>query len=157
MWSAQKGSCGNSTEKSDKGKVGIYMKKPIPKDGATEFENRIIYKLHRRVGGNTMIHYVGASVKTLCGIEIESPIRHIDPYDNSSIVDNMGMIVTGFSSTLYYEQVGVDRKAQSPVKPTCAECARLLQQMSHHCNIHGYLKGHEVTFNEKCIYCGNTV
>jgi len=113
-------------------------------------------KLHRRVGSNTMIHYVG-DTETLCGIKIETPIQNIDPYDGSSIVDKGGMIVTGFFSPLYYDQCGTDRKAQPRVKPTCAECSRLYQQKLYHCSVHGFLSGREVTYSEKCDYCGSSV
>lgn len=115
-----------------------------------EFENTIVYKLHRRVSSNTMIHYVsdGPDFKTLCGIEVEHPIQDIDPYDGSSVVDKGGMIVTGFYSPLHYDQC---------VKPTCAECSRLYQQKRYYCTVHGFLSGKEVTFEEKCDYCGNSV
>lgn len=124
-----------------------------------EFENRIVYKIHRRVKGNTMIHQVadGPDAKTLCGIEVLFPAQNIDPYDGSSIVDDEGMIITGFFSPLYYEQVGTDRIPVPQLQPTCAECSRIKQMLSHHCSVHGYLKGREVTFDEKCDYCGNAV
>ena len=124
-----------------------------------EFENTIVYKLHRRDGSNTMIHYVGddSDSKTLCGIEIEHPTRNIDPYDGSSIVDKRGMIVSGFFSPLHYDQCYSDRKAQPWVKPTCAECSRLYQQKLYHCSVHGFLSCKDVTFDEKCDYCANSV
>lgn len=114
-----------------------------------KFKKRIVVKIHRRVGSNTMIHFYHGPYQyestTLCGIEIDCPVRNIDDYDDRTIVDKNGIIVTGFGW-----------HTDCP-EPTCAECSRIKQMLSHHCSVHGYLKGREVTFDEKCDYCGNAV
>ena len=83
--------------------------------------------------------------KTMCGIIIKCPISNIDPYDERTIVDINGLIVTGFGF------------GHTDTEPTCAECSRLKQQSLYHCSVHGYLEGIDVTFNETCVYCGNGV
>jgi len=81
----------------------------------------------------------------MCGITIECPITNVDPYDDRTVIDKNGTIVTGFGFNHVHEE------------PTCAECSRLKQQSLYHCSVHGYLSGIEVTYDEKCAYCGNSV
>lgn len=95
-----------------------------------------------------MIHFINIDQKTMCGIKLECPVKNIDPYDSKTIVDKNGIIVTGF---------GLENKFNDYPKPTCAECNRMLQQSLYHCSVHGFLDGIDVTFYEKCVYCGNSV
>ena len=87
---------------------------------------------------------------TLCGLELISPLKNIDVYNDKEVIDGNGVICVN------YGKIGVygfkDYK-----KPTCAECSRILQRSLHHCSVHGFLDGRDVTFNSKCDYCGESV
>jgi hypothetical protein len=92
-----------------------------------------------------MIHQIGSQNKTLCGIVIECPIEDADPYDDRTIIDKNGLVVTGFGNRHDF------------VEPTCIKCSQEKKKLLYYCSVHGYVSGKEVTYDEKCDYCGNSV
>ena len=40
---------------------------------------------------------------------------------------------------------------------TCPRCIEELKKTHYHCPEHGFIAGKEVTFDEKCDYCGSPV
>jgi len=42
-------------------------------------------------------------------------------------------------------------------KIKCEGCLRFLKSGLYYCEIHGFIGGAEVTFDEKCDYCGRAV
>ena len=97
---------------------------------------------------------------TYCGL---MPIKPFIDYDtkipldeiiydvkHTNAIDKNGMI---FIHQFDYGLTQLER-CTALNRVNCPDCLDIIKSKSYYCNIHGSLIGREVTFDEKCIYCG---
>lgn len=113
-----------------------------------------------------MIHFLYFA-GILCGIEI--PTKTTDDYINYHTNKPYNSILAGEKYTTIRHKNGIifvinecPELSQKEIicslnSVNCPDCINILKMKLYHCNNHGFLLGKEVTFDEKCDYCGLSV